>query len=90
MTTTELIKILQEHECGGISHEPREISLTVNGMFMPSPCITLSSTGDGICGPEISFDVDGDMWMDRLIEKIKGKASQSIEGGSDANGQEAE
>lgn len=61
MTTTDLIKLLQEHELGGISKRPREISLTVNGQFMPHPEITLSSTGDGICGPEISLDVDGEI-----------------------------
>lgn len=62
MTTTDLIKLLQEHELGGISKRPREISLTVNGKYMPNPEITLSSTGDGICGPEISLDIDGEMW----------------------------
>lgn len=61
MTTTDLIKLLQEHELGGISKRPRESSLTVNGKYMPNPEITLSSTGDGICGPEISLDVDGEI-----------------------------
>lgn len=62
MTTTDLIKLLREHELGGISKRPREISLTVNGQYMPNPEIALSSTGDGICGPEISLDIDGEMW----------------------------
>ena len=62
MTTTDLIKLLQENELGGISKRPREISLTVNGRFMPYPEIKLSSTSDGICGPEISLDVNGEMW----------------------------
>ena len=31
MTTTELIKILQDNEKGGISHKSRQISLTING-----------------------------------------------------------
>lgn len=62
MTTTDLIKLLQENEIGAISKRPREISLTVNGRFMPDPIITLSSTGDGIAGPEISLDIDGEMW----------------------------
>ncbi len=60
MTTTELIKILKDNECGGISHKPREISLTINGKYMPNPQITLSSTGDGVCGAEIALDIDGD------------------------------
>lgn len=62
MTTTDLIKLLQENEIGGISKRPREISLTVNGRLMPNPEIKLSSTGDGICGPEINLDVDGELW----------------------------
>lgn len=63
MTTTELIKILQDNEKGGISHKSRQISLTVNGRYLPDPQITLSSTGDGIAGPEIDFDVDGE-WLE--------------------------
>ena len=59
MTTTELIKILQDNEKGGISHKSREISLTINGRFMSNPQITISSTGDGIAGPEIELDVNG-------------------------------
>ncbi len=62
MTTTDLIKLLQEHELGGISKRPRKISLIVNGRYMPNPTIALSSTGDGICGPEISLDIVGEMW----------------------------
>ena len=60
MTTTELIKILQDNEMGAISLKPREISLTINGRYMPNPQITLSSTGDGICGAEIDLDVFGE------------------------------
>ena len=63
ITTTELIKILQDNEMGGITHKPRKISLTVNGRYLPEPQITISSTGDGICGPEIDFDVDGE-WVE--------------------------
>ncbi len=79
MTTTELIKILKDNECGGISHKPRELSLTINGKYMPNPQITLSSTGDGICGAEIDLDVDGEFyedqepkteWIDGLIVKV--------------------
>ena len=68
MTTTELIKILQDNEKGGISHKPRQISLTVNGRYMPNPKITLSSTGDGIAGPEIDFDVDGE-WFENVDDR---------------------
>lgn len=69
MTTTELIKILQDNETGAISLKPREISLTINGRYMPNPQITLSSTGDGICGAEIDLDIDGE-WLEQ--EPIKG------------------
>lgn len=68
MTTTELIKILQDNEKGGISHKSRQISLTINGRYMPNPQITLSSTGDGIVGPEIDFDVDGE-WLEHEDDK---------------------
>jgi hypothetical protein len=77
ITTTELIKLLQDNELGGISHKPRKISLTVNGRFLPEPQITLSSTGDGILGPEIDLDVDGE-WLepeadgaDEVLDKIR-------------------
>lgn len=60
MTTTELIELLIKNEKGGITHKSREISLTINGKYMPNPQITLSSTGDGICGAEIDLDIDGD------------------------------
>lgn len=77
MTTTELIKLLQDNEKGGITHRSREISLTVNGRYLPEPQITLSSTGDGILGPEIDFDVDGE-WLepeadgaDDVLDKIR-------------------
>lgn len=64
MTTTELIKILQDNERGGISHKPRNISLSINGRYMPDPQISLSGTGDGICGPEIDLDIEGD-WLEQ-------------------------
>lgn len=64
MTTTELIKILQDNETGAISLKPREISLTINGIYMPNPQINLSSTGDGICGAEIDLDVCG-KWLEQ-------------------------
>lgn len=64
MTTTELIKILQDNEKGGISHKPRNISVSINGRYMPDPQISLSSTGDGICGPEIDLDIEGE-WFEQ-------------------------
>jgi hypothetical protein len=77
ITTTELIKLLQDNELGGISHKPRKISLTVNGRYLPEPQITISSTGDGMLGPEIDFDVDGE-WLepeadgaDEVLDKIR-------------------
>lgn len=81
MTTTEMIKILLDNEKGGISHKSRQISLTVNGRYLPNPQITLSSTGDGIAGPEIDFDVDGE-WLehedDKHLKKIQDEARGSL------------
>ena len=71
ITTTELIKLLQDNELGGISHKPRKISLTVNGRYLSNPQITLSSTGDGICGPEIDLDVDGEWLKPDLCENAR-------------------
>jgi hypothetical protein len=77
MTTTELIKLLQDNEKGGITHRSREISLTMNGRYIPEPKITLSSTGDGILGPEIDLDVEGE-WLepetdgaDEVLDEIR-------------------
>lgn len=87
MTTTELIKILQDNEKGGISHKSRQISLTVNGRYLPNPQITLSSTGDGIAGPEIDFDVDGE-WLeseangiDDVLDKIRAEIDNALSDG---------
>lgn len=68
MTTTELIKILQDNEKGGISHKSRNISLYINGRCMPNPQISLSSTGDGICGPEIDLDIEGEWFEEQPSE----------------------
>lgn len=60
MTTTELIKLLEENEIGGISKRPREISFSIPGLgVLGDPEITISSTGDGICGPEITLEING-------------------------------
>lgn len=71
MVTTELIKILQDNEIGGISHKPRSISLCINGRYMPEPQISLSSTGDGICGPEIDLDIEGDWLEEQLGDRCR-------------------
>ena len=64
MTTTELIKILQDNEKGAISHKSREISLVINGRYMINPQIKVSGTGDGICGAEIDLDINGE-WLEQ-------------------------
>ena len=82
MTTTELIKILQDNEKGGISHKSRQISLTVNGRYLPDPQITLLGTGDGVAGSEIDFNVDGEWFeheadgTDKVLDKIKDEISE--------------
>ena len=75
MTTTELIKILQDHEKGAISHKSREISLTINGRYMINPQIKVSSTGDGICGPEIDLDINGE-WLESECDYIESKVEE--------------
>lgn len=67
MTTTELIKILQDNEKGAISHKSREISLTINGRYMINPQIKVSGTGDGICGAEIDLDING-KWLEQELK----------------------
>ena len=70
MTTTELINILRNNECGGISKKPREISVTINEeYYMPNPKIEISGTGDGICGPEIDLSIKSKLWIP-LSEKL--------------------
>ena len=49
MTTTELIKLLQENERGGISGRPREISIDVPGLgLLAGADFAIDSTGDGL------------------------------------------
>lgn len=72
MNTTELIQILKEDELGGISKRPREISLYIKGIgYFPKPSITVSGTGDGIAGPEIDLDVEGEFWSDESQEETE-------------------
>lgn len=59
MTTTELIKLLQDLEFGG-SGRPREISFFVGKKFIPNPDIKFEGSGDGIAGAELCL---------RLIKK---------------------
>ena len=68
MTTTDLLKILSDNEYGAISRKPRNISLIINGKYMPEPRITLSSTGDGIAGPEIDLDIVGEFFEEQQPE----------------------
>lgn len=48
MTTTKLIELLKQNEFGGATGRPREISFTVNGRFVPTPSISVDSSGDGL------------------------------------------
>ena len=48
MTTTKLIELLKQNEFGGATGRPREISFTVNGRFIPTPSISVDSSGDGL------------------------------------------
>ena len=75
MTTTELIKILQDNEKGAISHKSREISLTINGRYMINPQIKVSGTGDGICGAEIDLDICGE-WLESECDYIESKVEE--------------
>lgn len=57
MTTTELIKLLQENERGGASGRPREISLTIPGFgLLAGADFAIDSTGDGMFS-EICLEV---------------------------------
>lgn len=57
MTTTELISLLKKVEHGA-SGRPREISFHVGKKYIFMPDITISSTGDGICGAELSLMIE--------------------------------
>lgn len=49
MTTTELIKLLQDREFGGATGRPREISFYINdSFFIPDPKIEVCGSGDGL------------------------------------------
>lgn len=59
MTTTELIRLLKRIEFGA-SGRPREISITTDDSFYPSPDISIFATGDGIAGAELCLSVTGE------------------------------
>lgn len=76
MTTTDLIKLLQDHEKGA-SGRSREISMYVKGenrYFVSKPKIVLGSTGDGCLGAEICLDVSGEMLDANIDEENSKKA----------------
>lgn len=60
MTTTELIKLLQSIEKGA-SGRSREISFEIGDVFMYKPDIKISSTGDGICGAEVTLRMEDEL-----------------------------
>ncbi len=60
MTTTELIKLLKRIEFGA-SGRAREISFKVPSKaktFIYEPNIEVNSTGDGICGAEVTLKIN--------------------------------
>ncbi len=58
MTTTELIELLKRVEFSA-SNRPREVSFSLpeDGVFISKPEITISSTGDGIAGAELTLEI---------------------------------
>lgn len=57
MTTTELIALLQKYE-KGTSGRSREISFNIKNTrksYIYEPNIEFGSSGDGICGAELSL-----------------------------------
>ena len=69
MNTTELIEMLKSVEFGA-SGRPREISFSFNSeeIFFPSPDISISGTGDGIAGAELSLELTGEVWIEEVEE----------------------
>ena len=60
MTTTELIKLLQSIERGS-SGRSREVSFSLDysdgPLYIHEPDISINSTGDGIAGAQVCFDL---------------------------------
>ena len=60
MTTTELINLLNSVEIGGITKKPREISFDIPSLgLLARPEISISGTGDGLCGAELTLQISG-------------------------------
>ena len=82
MTTTELIDFLKKHECGGATGRPREITLIVNGTFMPNPHFYVDSTDDGLY-TGICIGVSGETAQEqRVLTLDEVKKLQSIRDGA--------
>lgn len=65
MTTTELIALLQNLELGGVTKEPRQISITVtdkDNCYYPvldtRSKLVVSGTGDGIAGATLELSIE--------------------------------
>ena len=65
-TTTDLIKILQKNEFGGVTKEPREISIYAKDENGAEICVMSSHSsikniggGDGICGASLDLAIYG-------------------------------
>ena len=69
MNTTELIEMLKSVEFGA-SGRPRESSFSFNSeeIFFSSPDISISGTGDGIAGAELSLELTGEIWIEEVEE----------------------
>lgn len=62
--------------------KPREISFSIPGLgVLGDPEITISGTGDGICGPEITLEINGE----RLYEYTEEDAIK-LQGESEGQG----
>lgn len=64
MTTTELIEILQRLEFGGVTKEPRQVSISVtdkDGCYYPvlnsRSKLVIDGTGDGIAGATLELSI---------------------------------
>ncbi len=79
MTTTELIKLLKDHEFGGATGRPREISFSFRGMLIGGPDIEVAGTGDGLVTDidleliqeddnRVYYSDDGEEYQDILLK----------------------
>ena len=68
MTTTELIKILKDHEFGGKTGASRQISLCVNDeYYIPMPEFKLDGLTDGIgrVGETLFLSINGNVLKEK-------------------------